>query len=357
MTAFSEPLGQATHGAPGTGRARSNLIQGHTGRQWTARNGGGRSATAHCERGQGRRGCWKGYAQRSPSIGCREEGSRVPAWQIRGSDSFEVHSDAVGDDFAIGVVPPVQAASISGAAPETKPEVVYLLDGVLLLPVASVLAQLQRADLIRPGFPPLLLVGIDYPDGKPNCRSRDYTMPDSVPTPMAELLEASPNTRPGGAKAFLHFLEDELDPLIRERYPVADGPGGLFGDSFGGTFAFYAFLRQSRLFDRYWLGSPGLFTTASDYVGQIDQVLKGELVHRTRMFLSLGELEATGPVDFYRDLGANFERLVKSLDSAANPRLTFEHRVYAGHTHVSVPIPALADALIALYARMAVPAG
>lgn len=110
-------------------------------------------------------------------------------------------------------------------------------------------------------------------------------------------------------------------------------------------------MRQSRLFNKYWLGSPGLFTTDTDYLDQVEKVVAGGLVHDTRMFLSLGELEASGGVDMYEDMGRNFSRLVGVLANRPNARLTHQSKRYPGHTHTTVFAPALNDALLYLYGR------
>lgn len=271
-------------------------------------------------------------------------------WPLRSSDAFEVESKAVGDTFAVGVWQPDPAFLGARGQPTDQPlSLVYVLDGSWALNVAAVICNLQLVDLVKPGFPPLLLVGVDYPEGRPNARSRDYTMADSVPEPMSTQLAASPATAPGGADRFLRFMEEELDPLIRSRYRVKSGPAGVLGDSFGGTFTFYAFLRQTALFDRYWLGSPGLFTTGTDYVGRLERVMAGRLAHETRMFLSFGELEASGGVALYEDMGRNFRRLVEVLERSGNDRLTHRSRIYPGHTHTTVLAPAINDALLYLY--------
>lgn len=271
-------------------------------------------------------------------------------FSLRGSESFELRSEHVGDTFAVGVVRPdrLPGLPLTQADAAEGFQLVYVLDGSFMLPIASTICLLQRSDLIRPGFPPLLLVGVDYPENATNQRSRDYTMHDSVPREMAEGLKAA-GLSCGGAAAFLSFLADELDPLIRSRYPVQAGPAGLLGDSFGGTFALHAFLEQSPLFDRYWLGSPGIFTTGTDYVSQVGKLLEGELVGPTRMFLTLGELEAAGPVPLYNDLGAQFTRLTDVLADTPNAALAHEARRYQGETHTSVLAPALKDALLYLY--------
>jgi predicted alpha/beta superfamily hydrolase len=273
-------------------------------------------------------------------------------WPLRGSEAFELESKVVGDRFSIGVWradPAVLAAR--GLADAQEPKLVYVLDGSWALGIAAAFSMLQLFDLVRPGFPPLLLVGIDYPTGRVNSRSRDYTMIDSVPKDHPDLgrLYSDPLTRPGGADRFLEFIETELDPLIRSRYSVQGTTAGILGDSFGGTFTFYAFLKQSRLFDRYWLGSPGLVTTGTDHVGQLESMLQGTLVHETRMFLSLGDLEVFGEVDYYRDMGRHYFRVLEALSKSRNPGLTYRARLYPGHTHTTVLGPALNDALLYLY--------
>jgi predicted alpha/beta superfamily hydrolase len=277
-------------------------------------------------------------------------GQAKKPWPVRGSEAFELESKAVGDTMAVGVWQPDPAfLGARGVASGGPLDLVYVLDGSWALGVAATICNLQLVDLVRPGFPPLLLVGVDYPEGRPNARSRDYTMKDSVPKAMAAQLAASPSTAPGGADEFLNFLERELDPVIRSRYNVTSGPAGILGDSFGGTFTFHAFLRQSPLFSRYWLGSPGLFTTDTDYIGQVEKVVAGRLAHDTRMFLSFGELEATGGVALYEDMGRNFSRLVGVLEQRSNPRLTYRSKRYPGHTHTTVLAPAINDALLYLY--------
>lgn len=272
------------------------------------------------------------------------------AWPVRGSEAFELESKEVGDTMAVGVwQPDPQMLAFRGLKPGDKLDLVYVLDGSWALGIAAAISTLQLADLVRPGFPPLLLVGVDYPEGRPNARSRDYTMKDSVPKAMAQAMAGNPATAIGGADKFLAFLEKELDPLIRSRYNTKPGPAGILGDSFGGTFTFHAFLKQSPLFNKYWLGSPGLMTTDTDYIGQVEKVVAGSLVHDTRMFLSLGDLEATGGVALYEDMGRNFTRLVGVLDKQRNARLTHQSKRYPGHTHTTVLAPAINDALLYLY--------
>src|SRR5262245_57165031 len=95
--------------------------------------------------------------------------------------------------------------AMRGVSITEDPHLVYVLDGSWALGVAAAFSMLQLVDLIRPGFPPLLLVGIDYPEGRANSRSRDYTMVDAVSSddPLLSGMFANPLTRPGGADRFL----------------------------------------------------------------------------------------------------------------------------------------------------------
>ena len=275
-------------------------------------------------------------------------------WPLRNSQAFEYQSKAVGDRMAVGVWANTGSSPLRVDAKGPALDVVYVLDGSFALAVAAAVCRLLAADLINPGFAPVLLVGVDYPDDKLNARTRDYTMKDAVPASLSKVLKTStPQTTPGGADKFLAFLENELDPLIRAKYNTTSNPAGIIGDSFGGTFTFYAFLRQSRLFDRYWLGSPGLFSTSTDYVAQFEACLKEKPVHPTKMFLSMGSKEMSGGIDFYEDIGRNFNRVLSALRRNPSADLKWSSKVYDGYTHTSVFTPALSDALIYLYGKTA----
>lgn len=268
-------------------------------------------------------------------------------WPVRATESFEYESNSVGDRLAIGVWSPPEAVFALYDNKRPPLDVVYVLDGWFALGMASAICALQYADLIHPGFAPVLLVGVDYPEGAINARSRDYTMANAVPAAMEEALSTVPQMKPGSADRFLDFLENELDPFIRSNYHTSDKPAAILGDSFGGTFTFYAFLKQSKIFDRYWLGSPGIFSTSADYIGQVEERLKQPLVHPTKMFLSIGSLEIDGGNEVYEDLGRSYNRLTKALEKSGDD-LSWKSRIYDGYTHTSVFAPALNDALIHL---------
>jgi predicted alpha/beta superfamily hydrolase len=283
------------------------------------------------------------------------ESTARPPWSLRGSEYFEIDSSAVGDTMAVGVwqVPEQFHAFYAKAnLPMPKPKVVYVLDASIALASAACVCTLQSADIILPGFSPLLLVGLDYVEGRLNARTRDYVPVNAVPESMVQKLEGHPaEFHPGGANRFLEFLETELEPWIRKRYDVDNGPAGILGDSFGGTFVAHSLIQRSKLFDRYWLGSPSLFNTSADLTGRLIQTLSDERNGEKRIFLSLGELEASGGVSFYEEMGANFSRLVAGLEALPSGVVDWQHRIYPGQTHTSVFLPALSDAMNFLYGK------
>ncbi|MDE0064691.1 MAG: alpha/beta hydrolase-fold protein [Gammaproteobacteria bacterium] len=282
------------------------------------------------------------------SSGGAEVSSLNAPWPLRGSESFAVRSETVGDSLAVGVwQPEAQMLELTGRTTSGPLDLVYVLDGSWALAMAATICRLQLVDLVKPGFPPLLLAGVDYLEDKPNARTRDYTHTD-LATPL-QAGELPPEQTIGGADKFLRFLEEELDPMIRSRYQVTDRPAGILGDSYGGTFTFHAFRRQSKLFDRYFLGSPGLFDTEVDYIGAVKTLLEGKLVHETKMYLSFGALEANGGVSFYEEMGRNYNGLVSVLNTTPNDRLEFASKMYPGHTHTTILAPAFNDALLYLY--------
>lgn len=264
-------------------------------------------------------------------------------WPVRGSDYFEFKSKVVKDKFAIGVWQPT-CDVVKKSEDNLRPlNVVYLLDGKFMLGVAVSTCTMLSVDLIKPGFPKLLLVAIDYLEGEKNQRNRDFT---HIELGFSRRVSDEIS---GGADNFLRFIEEELDPMIRSRYNTCDLPAGILGDSFGGTFSFHAFRRQSKAFDKYWFGSPALLLTGFDYIEEVKNILHTSLVHKTEIFLSIGELETNGGYAFYEEASSNYNQLVSILTSIKHHQLRWRSKVYSGHTHSTIWVPSVNDALIYLY--------
>lgn len=273
-------------------------------------------------------------------------GSESGAFEIYDSETFVMTSTNVGDDFLIGVSLPA-----SYGTGDQSYQLVYVLDANISFGMTVEIARLHQMDLIRPGVPEMVLVGIGYPDPYRvgTLRARDLTPEGSLSDEFDQLLRSAPVFDGlGGAAEFLRFIEDELHPRIVENYRVETEGVAILGDSFGGLFTAYAFQQRSPVFDRYWMGSPGLLPANALLEGLPAAIAQG-FDRETRVFITLGELEEMGAVDIYNDLAVGTRRLIEVFDANPAENLTVTSKVYPDATHITTVPPALTDAFTALF--------
>ena len=123
------------------------------------------------------------------------------------------------------------------------------------------------------------------------------------------------------------------------------------GASFGGLFTFYAFLKRAKLFDRFWMGSPGVFDIGEQYLDHLPEVLKSGIERDTRVYLSLGALEETAEFEPYRLLSKSYHRIVALFEQYKQENLTVKAALFDDETHTSVLGLAFTRALRFLYPR------
>lgn len=287
-----------------------------------------------------------GCADAPPGEEDQSGGPEPRAFEIHDSEAFVMSSTNVGDDFLIAVSLPA-----SYGTGEQSYQLVYVLDANISFGMTAEIARLFQVDLIRPGMPEMVLVGIGYPDPARagTLRARDLTPEGSLSDELDQLLRSAPVFDGlGGAAAFLRFIEDELHPRIVADYRVETEGVGFLGDSFGGLFTAYAFQQRSPIFDRYWMGSPGLLPATELLEGLPAAIAQG-FERDTRVFITLGELEETGPVDIYHDLAVGTRRLLEVFEANPADNLTVTWKVYPDATHITTVPPALTDAFTALF--------
>lgn len=262
-----------------------------------------------------------------------------------GYETFELTARHIDQTFRMHVALPLTYAQ----ADQDQFRLVYVLDADLAFGLAASTMMLTAGDLIDPGVAPAVIVGIGYdqPQDMNILRVRDLTPEGSVDDWFAESYKqlAGRPAESGGAAAFLEFIESELHPEVTRRFRVEECTAAIMGDSYGGLFTYFTFLKQSPLFDRYWMGSPGVTGCGRYLLDELSPLLAQGLDRPTRVFLSLGERERKGsvgdalPVEIYREIASAYDRLYTSFTDSSVPDLQFAAMEFPQETHTSV-IPA-----------------
>jgi predicted alpha/beta superfamily hydrolase len=259
------------------------------------------------------------------------------------TESVRFSSTSVGADLEIRVARPLVRP---GSPPPDRLSVVYVLDGDLFFGTVAETARLQH--FLFGELPPLLVVGIGYGTVDPRIqgetRTRDLT-PTADPTFEEQGRRFRPDwvpllpegQRQGGGDRFLDFVERELQPWIRSRWPV-DG-AALFGSSFGGLLATHALFARPGLFDRYLIASPGLWW-------HDEVVLKRALASEppdARVYLAVGAGEEGALPQLARF------RMVTNVRTLAERLREPVVEVIPGESHTSVVPIAISHGLRALF--------
>ncbi len=261
---------------------------------------------------------------------------------LHGTEQHLLHSDAVGVDFEITVMPPAPELE-AGPTP-----VVYGTDANLSLgSYANTIALLMAGGEI----PPVTLVGIGYPIGPDWVqfnvnRTRDFTpMIDEWHKRELTAIAMGNEVHPGGGPAFLEFLTTELRPWLHDHYEVADDHAYV-GDSLGGLFGTYVLLNQPESFQRYVIGSPWLAYSLETCLEWEAKYAASHHDLDAKVFYASGAAEdVLSPMmqepmvaTFARgNVVANTERMIHRLRSRNYPSLRLTSRIYPEQTHFTVP--------------------
>jgi predicted alpha/beta superfamily hydrolase len=132
------------------------------------------------------------------------------------------------------------------------------------------------------------------------------------------------------ADVFLSFLVDELHPQLTSQYRVSDSGHGLFGYSYGGLFALYAWLSEAHPFATIGAGSPGVTGPDSQIFGMVE-VLADREPDSTRLHVTINEAEAIGPIPIYRDLARNALAVVERLHGLGRSAAVSVEMLHATH--------------------------
>ncbi|MFK7922858.1 MAG: alpha/beta hydrolase [Bacteroidia bacterium] len=252
------------------------------------------------------------------------------------------YSDA-REVFPFGVVEKIQSKSLfeertlniylpqdyDPDSAQTYP-VIYVLDGSAnedFPHIAGLVQFLNMYELL----PKSIVVGIANVD-----RYRDFTFPSRD----KEDIEALPTS--GGAAAFMAFVEDEVIPLVAERYLVNE-ESTLIGQSLGGLMATEFLMKKPALFNRYIIVSPSLWWDKKSLVKSAEDYFVSHTEIEAEVFVSLGEEH---PV-----MHKVADALVKAMQESGNEKLVVNYQPILTEDHATILHKAVYAAFEWLYPK------
>ncbi|PCC37734.1 esterase [Brachybacterium alimentarium] len=203
-------------------------------------------------------------------------------------------------NFAVGLTAPLivtQADPFLTIAPYIQVSVGYADDE------AAQWAQRRQRDLVPPGEP----VGEEMVASLMAARDAGDMTQGQVDDFLAELEDTH-------ADDFLDFLTTELHPHLVSMLRVSDSGHGLFGYSYGGLFALYAWLREAAPFATFGAGSPGVTSAASQVFDLVENLPeRGAESDAARLHITLNDPELLGPVPLYRGMARSILAVLEAL--------------------------------------------
>ena len=167
----------------------------------------------------------------------------------------------------------VQLPKSYQAEPDKTYPVIYRLDGAGNVPlITSVIERLQHDN----AAPEVIIVAIEN-----TKRLRDL-----YPTVNEE--PGGPVGFGGGGKQFLDFFEQELIPLIAQKYRTHDYKV-IGGASAAGVFALYAMTEKPTLFQAHLAYSPAVWWNYGAAVTRTKDFLKNNKTLDTYLYMNIGE--------------------------------------------------------------------
>lgn len=220
-------------------------------------------------------------------------------------------------------------------APEDGYPILYMLDGNAAFGMMVETVRLLSRGPYR--IEPSIVVGIGYDTDEPLHTERrfyDYTIHASDDELPARKVH-SPWPLTGGIESFLLFIEQELKPLIEDKYNVNRRKQTLFGHSLGGFFVLYTLFMKHDVFQYYVAGSPSIWWKQGYIIPYAERLIEAGQQHslHASLYLGVGSLEKPHMIN---DAKLMYERLTQ----AAVPGFQVQFHCFEDEGHLSI-IPSL----------------
>lgn len=267
-------------------------------------------------------------------------------------DGTEVHhlrSEAIGQDYLVNVAFPPGYDPVGDPYP-----VVYLTDGGPAFTAMSAVTPLMH---LSGELKPFITAGITY-DIKVSLhaitlRNRDLTHSANKTAlagdDMPDWYKSLPQVEPGGAAAFLDFINTQVRPYIRQHFNASDD-ATYAGYSLGGLFGLFTLFTSPASFQRYVIGSPSIWWNNRDilnleaaYAASFDDL-------DAVLFMCSGQLEEPADAPDDSAMVSNMLKLAETLQNRGYQNLRLTHTVLEQETHPSGHPLALLRGLRVLFA-------
>lgn len=268
-----------------------------------------------------------------------------PTVQIPRSQSWSMTSEDGQRRYRLMLAVP------AGKPPARGWPVIYVLDGNAFF---ATMTEAVRLEGFLARYEPAVVVGIGYDVEQPIdivSRNFDYTPPTG---PAPEFDDRNPHRLAGGGEQFARFLRDKVIPEIASRVAVDPARRALFGHSYGGLFATWAYIRHPGLFSDVIAASPSLWYKRS-FVPHLAETRSPDLPLRGRLMLLVGENEQQPDPRELAMLGPERARALQDLKQVDNAialagtlkrhGAQAEAYVMPGETHASVVPGAISRAV------------
>ena len=165
------------------------------------------------------------------------------------AETLPLRAQALGRDYQVTLQPPA-----GGAEPRAA---LFVLDGNIYHPLMTQVTLLRS---LGGEIEPVLVVGIGYPEEDPEVWMSRRTADLTPCAPLNPRPWDSPDPAAwGDADRFLDFIDEQVQPLVRARFPVAAQHRVLFGHSLGGLAVVRALLRRPAAYEGWFAVSPSVW--------------------------------------------------------------------------------------------------
>ena len=270
------------------------------------------------------------------------------------ANRFRVHCEAMARDFEVFVTLPKR---FDASSTRRYPALVVMDANIEFSTAAETAARLAAAGEIQE----LIVIGVGVPRSEGHMefgfrRFEEFSPPTAgydwnddlgrIFRALFAVRGQDARQRLGMAPALLHFLSEQLLPLLAQRLQLDLSQLGLLGHSAGGTFVSYALHQPNSPFAHYLAVSPGIGISDS---WLLRQPAAAPLAATAKtLVLSLGGEEKTN--HFNRIAGIHeTETFAQRLRAQAAP-IAVQFECFAGETHSSIYPGAVAQALRTSYA-------